>query len=163
MNMNMTMTITTPTTSSCLTTAAITSTCPMPPQHVKMVVAAASTPSPSYNNTQMTTMNWGLETHLCLESPGAFTRWPRRSRAQDVFASQVLGMFFFLLSFFLLLINNLLLDYFYGKFDDHTMNGHHCHDANKGQGRARDMSWSVSSLKYVFFSYLFLFTTLMTI
>ena len=72
MNMNMTMTITTPTTLSCLMTAAITSTHPMPPRRVKMAVAAASTPSPSYNNAQMTTTNWGLEKHLLLESPGAF-------------------------------------------------------------------------------------------
>ena len=72
MNMNMTMTITIPTTSSCLMTAAITSSCPMPPRHVKTAVAAASTLSPSYNNAQMMTTNWGLATHLRLESPGAF-------------------------------------------------------------------------------------------
>ena len=79
------------------------------------------------------------------------TRWPRRNRARDSFASRVLGMFFYAFSF-LLLINNPHLDYFYGSHEmTMTMNGHHCHDTNKGQGRAWDTSWSVLSLKYVFF------------
>ena len=86
------------------------------------------------------------------------TRWPRRIRAWDSFASWVLGMFFFFAFSFLLLINNPHLDYFYGSHEMTMMtNGHHHHDTNKGQGRAWDTSWSISSLKSVFFFFLIFF------